>query len=144
MSIMKKLEEYLDEFTFVNSQEVEMAVCDFLQEEMGVEQLSMSDILEAAKIAKDYIEEKGLKFEPDLVITIDKKNWILHLSDLNGEFNEAQVARMEKLYNNAFLNACDCLKYGYGKSAWNDCGLEDEEARKRVRDAAYKYLCNDF
>ena len=73
MSIIKKLEEYLDEFTFVNSQEVEMAVCDFLQEEMGVEQLSMSDILEAAKIAKDYIEEKGLKFEPDLVITIDTK-----------------------------------------------------------------------
>ena len=141
---MSKLDAYLDWYAFVNQQEVEMAVCDFLQEEMGVEQLSMSDILEAAKIAKDYIEEKGLKFEPDLVITLDKKNKRIHLQDLNWEFNEAQVERMEKLYNNAFLNACDCLYYGYWRQAWNDCGLEDEEARKRVRDAAYKYLCNDF
>lgn len=141
---MSKLDAYLDWYAFVNQQEVEMAVCDFFQEEMWVEQLSFADNMEAWKIAKDYIEAKGLKFEPDLVITIDKKNWILHLKDLNWEFNEAQVERMEKVYNNAFLNACDCLKYGYGKSAWNDCGLEDEEARKRVRDAAYKYLCNDF
>ena len=88
-----------------------MAVQEFLMEEMGVEELSFGDINEADKIAKDYIEEKGLKFEPDLVITLDVKNKQIHLNDLNNEFNEAQVARMEKIYQNAFLNACDCLYY---------------------------------
>jgi hypothetical protein len=88
-----------------------MAVEDFLMEEMGVEELSFGDIAEAGKIAKDYIKEKGLKFDPDLVITLDVKNKQIHLSDLNNEFNEAQVARMERIYNNAFLNACDCLYY---------------------------------
>lgn len=112
MSIMSKLDAYLDWYAFVNQQEVEMAVCDFLQEEMGVEQLSFADNMEAWKIAKDYIEAKGLKFEPDLVITIDKKKWILHLSDLNGEFNEAQVERMEKLYNNCWSESW---------RGWKDC-----------------------
>ena len=144
MSIMSKLDAYLDWYAFVNQQEVEMAVCDFFQEEMGVEQLSFADNMEAWKIAKDYIEAKGLKFEPDLVITLDKKNKRIHLQDLNWEFNEAQVERMEKLYNNAFLNACDCLYYGYWRQAWNDCGLEDAEARVRVWEAAKQYLANDF
>lgn len=141
---MSRLDAYLDWYAFVNQQEVEMAVCDFLQEEMGVEQLSFLDITEAEKIAKDYIEEKGLKFDPDLVITLDKKKWILHLQDLNWEFNEAQVERMELMYNEAFLNACEWLKYWYGKNAWNDWGLEDAEARVRVWKAAKQYLEQDF
>lgn len=65
MGFVKKLEEYLDWYTFVNESEVCMAVQDFLMEEMGVEQLSYWDIMEAGKIAEDYIKEKGLKFEPD-------------------------------------------------------------------------------
>lgn len=144
MGMIKKLEEYLDGFTFVNSQEVEMAVCDFLMEEMGVEQLSFADNMEAWKIAKDYIKEKGLKFEPDLVITLDWKNWCIHLRDLNGEFNEAQVERMEQVYNNAFYNACDCLKYGYRKSAWNSCGVKEEDEKKKIWEAAKQYLAEDF
>lgn len=28
----------------------------------------------------------------------------------------------------AFENACDCLKYGYGKDKWNSCGLSKEDA----------------
>lgn len=111
MGFVKKLEEYLDDIAFVNKSEVSMAVQDFLIEEMGVEQLSMSDILEADKIAKDYIEEKGLKFDPDLVVTLDYKSKAIHLSDLNNEFNEGQIKRMERIYQNAFLNACDCLYY---------------------------------
>ena len=111
MGFVKKLEEYLDDYSFVNESEVSMAVQDFLMEEMGVEQLSMSDILEADKIAKDYIEEKKLKFDPDLVVTLDPKLRCIHLNDLNNQFNEGQIKRMEKLYNAAFLNACDCLYY---------------------------------
>lgn len=141
MGFVKKLEEYLDDIAFVNKGEVSMAVQDFLIEEMGVEQLSMSDILEADKIAKDYIEEKGLKFDPDLVVTLDRKSKAIHLSDLNNEFNEAQVERMERIYQNAFLNACDCLYYWYGLEAWNACMLDDE-AKRKVWGAARTYMAN--
>ena len=141
---MSRLDAYLDDFWFVNQQEVEMAVCDFLQEEMGVEQLSMSDILEAWKIAKDYIEEKGLKFDPDLVITLDSKEKKIHLRDLNNEINEKQVERMEKMYNNAFLNACDCLYYWYWMSSWNSCGVEEADERLKIRAAAKNYMSKDF
>lgn len=144
MSIMSKLDAYLDWYAFVNQQEVEMAVCDFFQEEMGVEQLSFADNMEAWKIAKDYIEAKGLKFEPDLVITLDKKNKRIHLQDLNWEFNEAQVERMEKLYNNAFLNACDCLYYWYWMSAWNSCWVEEADERLKIWAAAKDYMSKDF
>jgi len=141
MWMIKKLEEYLDWYWFVNQSEVSMAVQDFLIEEMGVEQLSMSDILEADKIAKDYIEEKGLKFEPDLVVTLDEKNKKLHLADLNNEFSEDQVKRMEQQYNAAFLNACDCLYYWYGLGAWNSCWLDDG-AKRQVWGAARTYMAN--
>lgn len=30
----------------------------------------------------------------------------------------------------AFLNACDCLRHGFGKKYWNSCGLDEEEAKK--------------
>lgn len=141
MGFVKKLEEYLDWYTFVNKSEVGMAVQEFLMEEMGVEQLGFEDITEADKIAKDYIEEKGLKFNPDLVVTLDEKNKKLHLNDLNNEFNEKQVKRMEKIYNAAFLNACDCLYYWYGLGAWNSCWLDDE-AKRKVWGAARTYMAN--
>ena len=144
MERLQKIYEYLDWYTFVNESEVSMAIQDYMMEEEDNLNPSMWDCIEAWEIANKYIKERGLKFEPDLVITIDTKKWELHLSDLNNQYNEKQIERMEKIYNNAFLNACDCLKYWYGKSAWNDCWLEDEEARKRVWDSAYKYLCNDF
>lgn len=144
MGFVKKLEEYLDDIAFVNKSEVSMAVQDFLIEEMGVEQLSMSDILEADKIAKDYIEKKGLKFNPDLVVTLDRKSKAIHLSDLNNEFNEKQVARMERIYQNAFLNACDCLYYWYGRQAWNACGIEEEDEQAKIWQAAKNYMANDY
>lgn len=144
MSIMNKLDAYLDWYAFVNQQEVEMAVQEFLTEEMGFEELSFWDIMEAWKIAKDYIEEKGLKFEPDLVITIDKNNWIIHLNDLNGEFNEAQVARMEKIYNKAFISACDCIEHGYWMNAWHSYWVREYWERLKIWEAAKQFLANDF
>lgn len=41
---------------------------------------------------------------------------------------------------NAYMNACDCLYYGYGKSDWNNCGLSDEDAAE-VWKQAHKDLC---
>lgn len=41
---------------------------------------------------------------------------------------------------NAYMNACDCLYYGYGKSSWNSCGLSEEDATE-VWKQAYKDLC---
>lgn len=40
---------------------------------------------------------------------------------------------MKKRYNDikkqaAHENACDCLYYGYGKSVWNSCDLDEETA----------------
>lgn len=29
---------------------------------------------------------------------------------------------------NAYMNACDCLYYGYGRGSWNACGLSAEDA----------------
>ena len=40
MGFVKKLEEYLDEYSFVNEYEVSLAVQEFLMEEMDVEALS--------------------------------------------------------------------------------------------------------
>ena len=141
MGFVKKLEEYLDEYSFVNEYEVSLAVQEFLMEEMDVEALSFWDITEADKIAKDYIKEKGLKFEPDLAVTVDEKNKCLHLSDLNNQFNDGQIKRMERIYNAAFLNACDCLYYWYGLDAWNSCELDDE-AKRKVWGAARTYMAN--
>lgn len=35
---------------------------------------------------------------------------------------------MTQLEKMAFLNACDCLRYGYGRTYWNSCGLEGADA----------------
>lgn len=41
----------------------------------------------------------------------------------------------------AHENACDCLYYGYGKSVWNSCGL-DEKTADSVWNNAKKVLEN--
>lgn len=35
----------------------------------------------------------------------------------------------------AYMNACDCLKFGYGKEYWNSCGLKGEDADNIWRQA---------
>lgn len=34
---------------------------------------------------------------------------------------------IDKVKQNVYMNACDCLYYGYGKSYWNDCGCNDRD-----------------
>ena len=140
---IEELFNELDWYVFVNRFEVNCAVQETMMEE-DIEACSFADCIEAGRLADEYIKDRGLKFDADLCVTLDKKNKCIHLSDLNWEFNEEQVERMEKLYNNAFLNACDCLYYWYGKKAWNDCGLEDEEARAKVWESAKQYMADAF
>jgi hypothetical protein len=44
--------------------------------------------------------------------------------------------------HNAYLNAIDCLYYGYGRSYWNSCGLSKEDA-DRIWEMAYEDCAND-
>lgn len=41
----------------------------------------------------------------------------------------------------AYENAYDCLYYGYGKSVWNNCGLNEEDSIK-VWKQAHKDICD--
>ena len=36
----------------------------------------------------------------------------------------------DKAKQNAYMNACDCLFYGYGQEFWNDCGIDDADRRE--------------
>lgn len=36
----------------------------------------------------------------------------------------------DKAKRNAYMNACDCLYYGYGMKFWNDCGIDKEDRRE--------------
>ena len=44
--------------------------------------------------------------------------------------------------HNAYLNAIDCLYYGYGRSYWNNCGLSKEDA-DRIWEMAHEDCAND-
>lgn len=33
---------------------------------------------------------------------------------------------------NAFLNACDCLFYGYGRAHWQTCGIIDKQTLDKI------------
>lgn len=135
-----KIYSYLDEYAFINESEVNMAVQDYFMEEEWLEQTSFGDCLRAWEIAEQYIKDRNIKFEADLVMSIDSENKI-HLSDLNNVLNEKQVERLQEKCRNAFLNACDCLYYWYGRNDWNKCKLDDWLAR-RVRECAKNYMCN--
>lgn len=41
----------------------------------------------------------------------------------------------------AYENACDCLCYGFGKSIWNNCNL-DEQSSKEVWKQAFEDMAN--
>ena len=50
----------------------------------------------------------------------------------------------DQMKQNAYMNACDCLYYGYGRSSWSACGLTGEEAdavwNQARRDMAESWL----
>lgn len=130
--------DYLDQYIFVNEDEVLMALNDYLMESTW-EQLSINDLFDVEQWADYYIQLRDLHFDPDLVCTIDYKNKQLHIQDLNHQFTNEQVAKKEKQRNVAFLNACDCLHYWYWINARNTNWL-DEEERQCVRQWAIDYM----
>lgn len=50
----------------------------------------------------------------------------------------------DKAKQNAYMNACDCLYFGFGKIFWNDCGCNDDsvwdQARQRYPEAQRFYF----
>ncbi len=50
---------------------------------------------------------------------------------------------MNRVIFNAYQNACDCIYYGYGKSYWNDCGLDNESIANQVWKAAKNDLASN-
>lgn len=60
----KQFYEYMDGFTFVNKQEIEMAVCEYV-EFVNNRPLCMGEMWDISDFAEDYISERNLKFDDD-------------------------------------------------------------------------------
>ena len=60
----KQFYEYMDWFTFVDENEVYLAVCDYYEFTMD-RPMSMWECWDMSEIADDYIRDRWLKFEND-------------------------------------------------------------------------------
>ena len=60
----KQFYEFMDWFTFINKQEIEMAVCEYV-EFVNNRPLCMWEMWDISEIAEDYISERNLKFDDD-------------------------------------------------------------------------------
>lgn len=49
-----------------------------------------------------------------------------------------------ELYKILKLNAKDCLKYGYGKSVWNKCGVNDTALLNKIWNDAKQELIKEY
>lgn len=62
----KQFYEYMDGYTFVNSQEVYMAVSEYV-EHINQRPLCMWEMWDIREIAEDYMEDKKLVFDEQLL-----------------------------------------------------------------------------
>lgn len=46
------------------------------------------------------------------------------------------------IMQNAYENAYDCLYYGYGRSFWNNYGL-DEKTSNKIWNKAFEDICSE-
>lgn len=60
----KQFYEYMDWFTFVNDQEVYMAVCEYV-EHVNQRPICMGEMWDMSEIAEDYLDNKNLKVDED-------------------------------------------------------------------------------
>ena len=60
----KQFYEFMDSYSFVNKNEVYMAVCEYYEFVMN-RPISMWECGDLYEVADDYIRERGLKFEND-------------------------------------------------------------------------------
>lgn len=86
-----------------------------------------SDILE--RLYNSKMEDK--------IIVTELKNKLFEVKSSRNEYLmidtfEAVKKEIERVIehnlNNALLNAKDCLKYGYSKQHWNNCGVSEKLA----------------
>ena len=144
-TLSKELTDYLDQYIFVNRQEVEMAVVDFLEE--NNERYWVDAILDSYAAAESYISEKWLLFDADLVITLDNENNIIHLTDLSWELNDEQVQKIENKWNLVFAIAVDCIDHKLPKEHYENLASKhwlDINAIERLRSAADQFLYPDY
>lgn len=57
-------------------------------------------------------------------------------------YSKAKQLYSDSAMQNAFLNACDCMHYGYGKTYWQDCGI-DEQYRDLVWQQARYFVAEE-
>ena len=62
----KQFYEYMDAYTFVNEDEVYMAVCEYFEKTMN-RAISMWECWDMQDVAEDYIRDRELKFEEDIL-----------------------------------------------------------------------------
>lgn len=63
----KQFYEYMDGFNFVNEQEVYMACSEYYEKTMN-RPISMWEMWDMSDIAEDYIRERNLKFEEEIIL----------------------------------------------------------------------------
>ena len=57
--------------------------------------------------------------------------------------NKELKTREEIMEECAYLNACDCLKFGYGKKYWHKCGIKGKKANE-IWQRAKSDMAKDF
>lgn len=62
IEMIEKLYEYLDWYDFVSEEEINMAVCEFIEQNSG-EPLSYYDCACATELAEQYIKDSDLHFD---------------------------------------------------------------------------------
>lgn len=83
-NLKKELYEYLDSYSFVNYGEVCSCVNDFFMEECWEFNPSFMDLLDYQGYAIEYIIERWLEFESDVVNWVDLndvENWKQRILD---------------------------------------------------------------
>lgn len=93
--LKKELYEYLDWYSFVNYDEVVMCVNDFFMEEKWELEPSMYDLLDYQDYAIEYIIERWLEFESDVV------NWedLNHVDDWKQRILDYKIQKRWTILN---------------------------------------------
>ena len=63
----KQFYEYMDAYTFVSETEVYMAVCEYFEKTMN-RAISMWECGDMQDVAEDYIRDRGLEFEEEIIL----------------------------------------------------------------------------
>lgn len=85
----KQFYEFMDAYTFVNEEEVHMAVCEYV-EFVNNRPLCMWEMWDISEIVEDYITNRNLNFE-DEDEKVCEECWLVHSQD-----NDANTTKSEE------------------------------------------------